>query len=83
MRCIETLALLHDLLMYYRLIETWDVLKLLRLSFYGPAAEINRNMRCIETYEGIVYGPNIPRLIETWDVLKRKPRQRNLSADLD
>ena len=48
MRCIEILVdILQDVLRS-RLIETWDVLKLVNCNIYAVPCWINRNMRCIE-----------------------------------
>ena len=54
----------------FRLIETWDVLKLEWDYDFLALPRINRNMRCIETFR-IQFQFRIQFwLIETWDVLK-------------
>ena len=52
------------------LIETWDVLKCVRLLDVSFGLTINRNMRCIEILAGCSVYLWRSRLIETWDVLK-------------
>ena len=48
MRCIEIAVGGFNMIDIYRLIETWDVLKLVNCNIYVVPCWINRNMRCIE-----------------------------------
>ena len=48
MRCIEILLPPSPLQSLLRLIETWDVLKFVRVCRFSALFSINRNMRCIE-----------------------------------
>ena len=70
MRCIEIVGFCFPHRVLFRLIETWDVLKLYSAPQASLSAAINRNMRCIEILiKHFRKGFDI-RLIETWDVLK-------------
>ena len=70
MRCIEILQSSLRLLSFYRLIETWDVLKCREHVANDDFKTINRNMRCIEISQHLHPSKSLQRLIKTWDVLK-------------
>ena len=70
MRCIEIAVGGFNMIDIYRLIETWDVLKLVNCNIYVVPCWINRNMRCIEIIIDRPFEEVLKGLIETWDVLK-------------
>ena len=70
MGCIEIILFLVSFESFPRLIETWDVLKLITCSMCARTVTINRNMGCIEMRVAFRLCDRLNRLIETWDVLK-------------